>query len=280
VLFGAFETPAQGPNAPWQQGLWVYSLVFFWGCASAGTAVSAGEMADPDIVPLPPGETRLEKLSGPMLKPFDSYAEAVTAACERIFQKPRSSAGRKPAPTALREEQVAFQLRWQVATEYCGWLYYTPDGKYEISRLTAQGRTDPTGRSKSCLTPSEVMDARYPAGSIQYIFVLHGHPFDTPISEDDIRFIEYQGSIHGFNPRTKDGELRISIVAGFSNDDGSPSCDGFYLYSAQTRRILKWSRSGSHWTCEQTHAVAWHDYGSLDLEIRDEKAPCAGKGTP
>ncbi|MFL5349241.1 MAG: hypothetical protein ACJ8AT_30955, partial [Hyalangium sp.] len=151
-----------------------------------------------------------------MLGPFDSYAAALAAACEKLLSKPRSSAGRKPPPTALREEKVAFELRWQVSTEYCGWLYYTPDNKYEISRLTDQTRPDPTGKSKNCLSPSNVEDSRYPPDSIKYIFVLHSHPFDTPISEDDVRFIEYQGKLHGFDPRTKDGELRLSIAAFFS----------------------------------------------------------------
>jgi hypothetical protein len=279
-MSGGAPNLAVTAGGQWWQRLAVWSLVLSWGCIPSSAIVSGTEIADPDIVPLPPGEARLESLPGPMLRSFDSYAEAVTAACERIFQKPRSSAGRKPPPTALREEQVAFDLRWQVSTEYCGWMYYTPDDKYEISRRTNQTRTDPTGKSKNCLSPSEVVDSRYPPGSIKYIFVLHGHPFDTPISEDDVRFIEYQGSLHGFNPRTKDGELRISIVAGFSNDDGFPACDGFYLYSAQTRRILKWSRNQDSWTCEQTHVVDWNDYDSLDFEIREERAPCAGKGTP
>ncbi|HVG57188.1 MAG TPA: hypothetical protein VNA24_01445, partial [Hyalangium sp.] len=163
-----------------------------------------------------------------MLGPFDSRAQALLAACRKIFTKPRSSAGQRPPDTALREQQEVFSLRRRVATEYCAWMYYTPDNKYEISLLTDQTGPDPTGEAKHCSLPSFVEDHRYPPESIQYIVVLHNHTFDTRISEKDILFILRQGQLHGFVPKSKDGNPRLSVVAFFSNEHENPTCDGFY----------------------------------------------------
>lgn len=227
-----------------------------------------------------PGAPLLESLPGPGFGPFDSYPLALASMCERMLAQPHSSAGRRPPPTATREEKDTFSTRWRVSTEYCAWMYYTPDERYEVSKLTDQTRPEPTGTSKHCFLPSTVEDRRYPPDSIKYIFVLHTHPFDTPISEDDVLFIVSQGLVHGFEPRTKDGDLRLSMVAFFSNDHANPRCDGFYVYTPQTSQILKWTRDQGRWMCEQTHVVKWREGESLQFDLREAQAPCSIRSTP
>jgi hypothetical protein len=249
------------------------------GCSSSKALAPDSEEVDADIVHPPPGGQRLESIPGPMLGSFDSYSEALFAACRKIFTKPRSSAGRKPPETALHEEQEAFRLRRRVATEYCAWMYYTPDEKYEISLLTDQTDPDPTGAIKHCVPPPIVLDRRYPPESIQYIVVLHSHTFDTEISAKDARFIVAQGQLHGFEPKSKDGNPQLSVVAFFSNEPENPTCDGFYLYKPYTGKILKWTRDGRQWTCMQTHVVKWLTRDSLDVpEIMEENAHCPMMG--
>ncbi|WP_157231867.1 hypothetical protein [Hyalangium minutum] len=263
------------------QGFSVLAAAITLECTPSGVIRPDEETQDPDIVRPSSRESRLETLPGPMLGPFDSYTTALETACEHFLKKPHSSAGRKPPSTALREEQVAFELRWRVSKEYCAWMYYTPDGKYKISKLTDVTKSNAFGKKVNCLIPSKVEDRDYPSDSIKYVFLLHSHPYDTPISEDDILFLEREGERHGFDPETQDRKkLRISIVAFFSHDDGAPACDGFYIYSAQTTRIFKWTRTQGHLACEQTHVVDWRDYDNFDLSITSSVAPCPGKGTP
>jgi hypothetical protein len=206
--------------------------------------------------------------------------EALLAACGKIFTKPRSSAGRRPFEPALGEEREAFRLRRRVASEYCAWMYYTPDNKYNISLLTDQSGPDPTGGDKRCSLPFIVADHRYPPESIQYIVVLHNHTFDTRISSQDIRFIVGQGFVHGFEPKSKDGDPRLSIVAFFSNGHEAPTCDGFYSYTPYIGKILKWTRDGRRWSCIQTHAVKWLRNDSLsEPAVVEEEASCP-RGAP
>lgn len=215
-----------------------------------------------------------------MLGPFDSHMEALLAACRKTFTKPRSSAGRRPSETALREEREAFRLRRRVATEYCAWMYYTPDNKYNISLLTDQSDPEPTGGEKRCSLPSFVADHRYPPESIQYIIVLHSHTFDTRISNKDIRFIVDQGGVHDFEPKSKHGNPRLSVVAFFSNRHEAPTCDGFYSYTPYIGKILKWTRDGRQWSCIQTHAVKWlKNDSSGDPVVVEEEASCL-RGAP
>jgi hypothetical protein len=108
-------------------GLRLLVLHGLYGCASP--------RIDPDIVRPAPGAPLLKSIPG-ALASFDSYNEALFATCQRILEKPNASAGRQPPNTALREEQDGFNLRWRISTEYCAWMYYTPDGKYVVSKLT------------------------------------------------------------------------------------------------------------------------------------------------
>lgn len=243
---------------------WLLALMA-WSC-------SAGRAADPDIVRPAYGAPFLEKLPGPMLGPFDSYSDALLAACRRIFSKPNASAGRRDHPE--------FTTRWRVSSEYCAWLYYTPDQHYVVSKLTDQSRVDPLQRSKNCLLPSEVDDPRYPAGSIKYIYALHNHPYGSALSDDDIRFIVAEGATRGFESETKDGRLRLSIVAFFSSGTEEPSCDGFHQYIPLTGQLLKWTSLQGGWRCERTGFVVWHEGSELDFSITQSQGPCTRGDSP
>ncbi|MFL5346104.1 MAG: hypothetical protein ACJ8AT_15050 [Hyalangium sp.] len=265
----------------WRNRLCVLTAAASLGCSSSKTIAPDPEEVDADIARPSPGEPLLESIPGPMLGPFDSRSEALLAACRKIFTKPHSSAGRNPPPSALREEQEAFRLRRRVASEYCAWMYYTPDTKYEISLLTDQTPPDPTGEDKRCILPPSVQDHRYPPESIQYIVALHNHTFDRRISEKDILFIVNQGKAHGFEPKSKDGNPLLSVVAFFSTEHENPTCDGFYAYSPYTGKILKWTREGRRWSCTQTHIVQWLKRDSSDVPVaKEEQAPCPPMGVP
>jgi hypothetical protein len=265
----------------WRRQLCILTAAAVLGCSSSKTLAPDPEEVDADIVRPPPGGPLLESIPGPMLGPFDSHSEALLAACRKIFTKPHSSAGRNPPPSALREEQEAFRLRRRVATEYCAWMYYTPANQYEISLLTDQTKPDATGDDKHCSLPFIVVDRRYPPESIQYIVVLHNHTFDNQLSPNDIKFVIGQGIIHGFEPKSKDGNPRLSVVAFFSNEYENPTCDGYYAYSPYTGKILKWTRDGRRWSCTQTHLVQWSGNDSLDKPIiKEESAPCSKMDAP
>jgi hypothetical protein len=121
-----------------------------------------------------PGEPLLQRLPGPMpdFGSFDSFSDALLAACPLILSKPNATAG--------RAGDQDFQLRWRIASEYCAWLYYTPEHKYEMSMLTDQHKLDVLYGKKSCVLPSYVEDPRYPPDSLKYIFALHNHPTAAP----------------------------------------------------------------------------------------------------
>src|SRR5688572_28636892 len=125
----------------WPNGhAWVALLVL--GCSTPQGSAPDLRSGDPDIVRPPPGGPSLEKIPGPMLGPFDSPEDALIAACNKILSKPHATAGRKDHPH--------FEVRWRVSSEYCAWMYYTPDEKYVVSKLTDQTSEDPALRSKRC----------------------------------------------------------------------------------------------------------------------------------
>lgn len=223
-----------------------------------------------------PGEPFLESLPGPMpgFGSFDSFSDALMAACPLILSKPNAIAGRVAAQD--------FQLRWRTASEYCAWLYYTPAHKYELSMLTDQSRADDLNRRKSCVLPSLVEDQRYPPSSLRYVFALHNHPYEAHLSDGDIRAIVSKGLTHGFEVETKAGKVRLAIIAFFSrsNDFGNPSCDGFFQYIPVTGQLLKWTRTRDEWRCEQTGTVRW--LNEVDYRVENKTAPCqsAPEGAP
>jgi hypothetical protein len=249
----------------------VLGVLLALGCSSNKAIAPELEGGDPDIVRPLPGEPLLKKLPGPMLGPYDSYSDALIAACNKIFTKPHASAGQKDHPQ--------FDVRWRVSSEYCAWLYYTPDEKYVVSKLTDQTLVDPALRSHQCVLPSIVEDKRYPPGSIKHIYALHNHLYDDRVSNQDIRFIVAEAREHGFESETKDGRLKLSIVAFLANDFENPSCDGFYQYIPATHQILKWTRAQGGWLCKQTHLVQWLDDDSR-VSVEETNEPCSRKSNP
>jgi hypothetical protein len=215
----------------------------------------------PGVVRPGPGEPFLEKLPGPMpgFGPFDSYSDALMAACPLILSKPNATAGRVGSQD--------FQLRWRVSSEYCAWLYYTPDHKYEMSMLTDQAKPN-LGDRKTCDLPPFVDDPRYPATSLKYIFALHNHPFEDRLSDKDIGFIANMGLIHGFETTTRDGNVRLAVIAFFSNsnDFEHPSCDGFFEFVPATAEMLKWTYSQGEWDMKRVGFVRQLPTGGYFLE--------------
>jgi hypothetical protein len=207
----------------------------------------------PGVVQLKPGET-LPSIAGPMpgFGPFDNFSDALMAACPVILGKPHATAGR---PT-----DEHFMLRWMLSEEYCAWLYYTPDHKYEMSMLVA-GTTQQDSKKRTCRLPPTVNDARYSAESLGYVFVVHNHPYEQDLSAFDIRFIVAMAAEHGVVIKTRSGEVPISIVAFYSksSDLEKATCDGFFQYIPGTGELFKWTNSPGKWTPEPSGKVVWID---------------------
>jgi hypothetical protein len=261
--------PTRGEAASPRRGRWwpcgVLVELLILGCSSTSASMPVPESSDPDVVRPPPGGALLEGLPGGLLGPYGSYSDALIAACDKILQKPHATAGRR--------DHLQFDVRWRVSSEYCAWMYYTPDGKYRVSKLTDQTKVDPALRDKKCFLPSLVEDPHYPQESIKYVFGLHNHLFDDRVSDDDIRFIIGEGGKHAFEIDTKDGKVRLSIVAYFANDFENPKCDGFYQYIPATNQIVKWTQVKGMWRCSQTHLVIWSEDLSI-MNVQEAVAPC------
>lgn len=188
----------------------------------------------------------------PSFGPFDSYSDALQAACPLILGKPNATAGKPSGEN--------FQLRWRLSREYCAWLYYTPDRKYEMSMLAA-GAVHDDPQKRTCGLPATVDDSRYAPESLGYVFVLHNHPYDNVLSDRDIRFIVAMAVEHGVTVKTHAGEVPLSVVAFFSLSDSleRPPCDGFFQYIPATGELLRWLRSDSGWGRQVIGRVEWLD---------------------
>lgn len=238
----------------WHRNLWA---LFLLGCSPG--------VVDQDIVRPGPGERRLKMIPGPLGGPFSSFQDALLAACDKIITKPNA--------VAVRPDSPNFETYWRVASEYCAWIYYTPDEKYEMSKLTDQSEIDPTDISRTCSLPPDVDDRRYSPESLKYICAMHNHLFDDPLSDLDIQFIVKQARRHGFESATKDGMARLSTVAFFSTNREAPACDGFHQYIPATSQILKWTHTRDGWSCEQTGHVVWAE-GSERFTIVPKHDSC------
>jgi hypothetical protein len=158
-----------------------------------------------------PGEDA-DYIPGPMKNfgSFDSYPDALKAACPLILSKPNATVGH-----LLNLDP---KLAARAATEYCAWLYYTPEHKYEMSMLTDLSKPDDLVTNKrTCMLPTFVSDPRYERGELKYIFALHNHPFGRPLSTIDYRFIEELARHHDWEVETTAGKLRLAVIAFFSN---------------------------------------------------------------
>lgn len=201
-----------------------------------------------------PGEDT-EHIPGPMQNfgPFDSYADALKAACPLILSKPNATVGYLQASNP--------ELARRTATEYCAWLYYTPEHQYEMSMLTDQPRPEDlvTGK-KSCKLPTFVSDSRYAPDDLRYIFALHNHPYGTILSPEDTQFIEAIASIHEWSIEVKGNRnIYLSIIAFFSRskDPSAPSCDGFYQYVPATRTMTLWTQTQGNWQHQLIDPKVW-----------------------
>jgi hypothetical protein len=236
---------------------------------AAVVACASYQTPDPDIVRPALGAPALDKLPGPLLV-FDSYQNALLAACQKIVTKPHATAGRR--------DIQGFNERWRAGVEYCAWIYYTPDEKYVLSKLTDQTSRSLGISDKTCVLPPRVEDQRFPPESIQYVYAIHNHLYDDLVSQQDMTFIVSMGVEHGFEIETKDGKAQLSIVAFFSSDAAAPRCDGFYQYIPSRSRIFKWTRAGG-WVCEQTHLVDWNaDFSKA--ELTESRGSCDGEMRP
>jgi hypothetical protein len=191
--------------------------------------------------------------------PFESFSDALIAACPVILSKPNATVRHIQDP----------ELALRVSAEYCAWVYYTPDDKYEMSMLTDQ--SDPgdalMGRT-SCKLPPLVDDKRYPSSTLKYILTLHNHPFGTRLSLQDMRNIIGYANYHEWSVDTREGEVPISMIAFYSNstDPSSPTCDGFYQYTPKTNELHQWARAQGHWLSRKIGTVVWLDEAHYRIE--------------
>jgi len=217
---------------------------------------------DPDVW-RPGSGGSSELIPGPLenFGPFDSFSEAVQAACPRILSKPNA--------TVVHLQKADPALATRVATEYCAWLYYTPARKYELSMLTDQEEPGSAlNGAASCLLPPRVDDPRYPPDKIKYIFILHNHPFAGELSENDIRLAAAMANAHELVVETRERKVPIAVIAFFSNSETgrNPSCGGFYQYIPATRELLKWNQSGSTWKGKNIGKVIWSSATTFRIE--------------
>jgi hypothetical protein len=181
---------------------------------------------------------------------FPSRQAALMAACPLVLGLPNAIAGRPGTPN--------FDIYWRTSKEYCAWVYYTPDGLYEMSMLAVSAVQDDE-RKRQCRLPPIVSDSRYRADEIRYMFVIHNHPYEGEISRNDIRVIVEQGEVHGFSATAEGREVPISIVAFYSRSGrGRATCDGFFQYIPLTKELVKWSvEDGGEWRDEVYGRVEW-----------------------
>jgi proteasome lid subunit RPN8/RPN11 len=223
--------------------------------------------------PPPPGVVRIDprhppkSLEGPIgleFGPFDSYREALIAACPLILSQRRARAG--------HQGTMGFDARWRASTEYCSWLYYTPDEKYEMSMLVeGPGAALPNDRyEKVCSAPAFVEDKRYPKKSLKYIYFLHSHPESpTNLSKRDLLAVAQIKKIHGEFVETKEGRIPVGIVAFFANshDPRQAECDGFIEYNFGSAEVVRWTLDGrGGWRKERAGVVTWT--GETEFEYR------------
>ncbi|MBU8895610.1 hypothetical protein DRW03_19960 [Corallococcus sp. H22C18031201] len=193
--------------------------------------------------------------------PFNSYADALNAACPLILSKPNA--------TVVHLQDSSPDVARRAATEYCAWLYYTPSELYEMSMLADQsGPGDFVSGMRSCSLPPFVDDPRYSAEQLKHIFALHNHPFGTRLSANDLRFIESMAEVHDWEVMTRNGKVRLSIIAFFSKsqDPAAPTCDGFYQYVPATREMMLWTRQNGQWKLDVHGIVTWINERTYRLE--------------
>jgi hypothetical protein len=224
----------------------VVPLLFWLGCASS-------QAADPQIWRPTPGQ-RTETIPGPLKSfgSFDNPSEALKAACPLILSKPNA--------TVVHLQQRDPKLALRVSTEYCAWLYYTPENRYELSMLTDVPAPGSALQGEAtCLLPPNVDDPRYAPSSIRYIILLHNHPFSSEISKPDVNFAIAMANAHALIVEAAGRTIPLSVVAFFSKskDGQNPACDGFYQYIPATSELQKWTNTNGDWKGKKVGMVNW-----------------------
>jgi hypothetical protein len=134
------------------------------------------------------------------------------------------------------------------STEYCAWIYYTPQNNYDLSLIATPDSQSEADR-RFCNLPRRVIDARYvdgtgyPDARIQYAIAIHTHPSPRIFTQEDIIYIvemeQYlRETLHD------NGQIRLGMAAFFSREDrDEPSCDGFFFYRTSARTIQMWTKN-------------------------------------
>lgn len=190
----------------------------------------------------------------PNIGPFDSRWDALLAICPVILSQRGATAG--------RSDDINFSVRWRVSKEYCAWLYYTPDDKYEMSMLVESTDPVPPGQEneRGCRMPAFIDDKRYPLRSLKYIYIIHNHPAPRTLTKKDIRALLNAARFHGKFVETKEGRIPLRAVAFFANSyaPGSPVCDGFFEYGLGSSEVVKWTPDDQgRWRREVAGTVTW-----------------------
>lgn len=219
------------------------------------------------VSPLPEGVISLpegkQSIPGPMPKagPFETYFDALLDACPRMLSLPNA--------VADRPDSFNYRLYWDVSTEYCAWIYYTPAKMYEMSWI-GTNETQDESRRRNCDLPPYVSDQRYADDDIRYVLAIHSHPVPNELSKGDIGYIIAAGKKHGLAFNNKEGQIRLGIIAFFTRGDRDRvSCDGFFQYAPMTGELLKWSKTAQgEWTSEKEGTVQyrWND-GKLEIDV-------------
>ncbi len=94
---------------------------------------------------------------------------------------------------------------------------------------------------------------------IQYIFLLHNHPFASELSERDVYLAAAMSHAHALVNEAGGRKVPFAVIAFFSQskDEQNPSCDGFYQYIPATSELLKWLKTGDSWQRGQAGRVEW-----------------------
>jgi proteasome lid subunit RPN8/RPN11 len=265
-------------------------LLMMAGCA-ARTDLPQGIVVIPNQEPTPgyeyalPGPLRTAepfKTAGP----FRSHQEALQYACPVLMSLPNAIMTPR---TSIISHGAYWDVRtWDDSTEYCAWLYQTPDGQYELSWIGTNEQQDRTQGRRKCDMPRRVIDSRFardpalpPDKDLTYVFAVHSHPTASNLSDDDVAYIvevgrELSQSFHGL------GQFRLGIIAFFSqNNSEHPSCDGFFQYEfpldhpeSFTHKIQRWSLNASgHWEMREVARVHYQRRANTKPSIKIVEMP-------
>jgi hypothetical protein len=180
----------------------------------------------------------------PQAGSFKTPLDALLYACPRLLSLPDAQS--TPRTEVTRQGNVYIERSWDNSTEYCAWIYATPEGQYEISWI-ATNELQSRDYLKKCDLPFRVADPRYaddpeyPDRKIIYVLAIHNHSVPSVLTSGDIAYITnvdryIKESLHD------NGQADLGIVAFFTPDGhDKASCGGFFQYTLSTNVIQKWT---------------------------------------